>query len=336
MFVRGMRQNVLAGGAGFLLLAGCGYVGPVLPPSPELPQQVADLAVIERGDQILITFTAPLRTTDNLVIKRFSEIDLRIGPAATPFDFDRWATTAKSYPPELPEPNDPVDPQPISLSQTIPAATWQGQHIAVAVRTAVKKRDHYSAWSNRVVLDVVASLVPPVASVSAVPQGVRIEWQPSGANLRYRVSRQGPADKEPLELGIVDQTSFIDSTAQYDTSYRYSVVALHGAAQSLPSPMIEITPVDKFPPSIPAALTALSGPASVELSWQRSSDSDIQGYYVYRAQDAGPFERQGGLISLPTYSDRRVEHGKTYHYQVSAMDKKNNESAKSPPVDIHF
>jgi hypothetical protein len=321
----------------FLLSLGCGYVGPVLPPSPQIPNRIADLSVVERGDKLLIAFATPPRTTDSLAIKRFSQIDLRIGPAPTPFDFDRWAQTAKSYPVALPPPGDPDDPQPIPLSETVPVSDWQGQHVVVAVRSAVKKGDHFSSWSNHVVLDVIAPLDPPVLQEpTATAKGVVLNWQGAGRDVHYRISRQAAGDKQPVDLGAADQPPFLDSTAQYDTNYQYTVVATEGTAESLPSNAVAITPVDKFPPSVPASITALSGPDSVEVSWQRSPESDLQGYYVYRSVDGGPFERQGELIALPAYSDHHVEHGKTYRYEVSSVDKKNNESEKSAPAEANF
>jgi fibronectin type 3 domain-containing protein len=42
------------------------------------------------------------------------------------------------------------------------------------------------------------------------------------------------------------------------------------------------------------------------------------------------------LLTLPTYSDHNVEHGKTYRYQVSAVDQKNNESAKSAVAEVAY
>ncbi len=146
----------------FLGAIGCGYVGPVLPPSPMLPMAITDLTVLERGDQIIISFTTPPRTTDNLPVEELSAIDLRIGPFSVPFDFEKWAASAKQYGLEPPQPNDPDNPVGTQLGKTIPAGPWIGKHLAVAVRTAIKKKDHYSSWSNRVVLDVIAALTPPV------------------------------------------------------------------------------------------------------------------------------------------------------------------------------
>jgi fibronectin type 3 domain-containing protein len=291
--------------------------------------------VVERGDRLLVTFRSPPRTTDQVAIKNFSEIDLRIGPAATPFDFASWAPAAKQYPVNLPPPNNPDDPQPVSISTQLPVSDWQGQHVVVAVRTAVK-HDRYSSWSNHVVLDVVAPLEPPVVKVEATAQGVALSWPAQRPGLHYRVYRQSPADKQPVEVGTAEQPHLIDSSAQSDIAYHYTVIASEGPAVSLPSNAVPVTVIDKFAPSVPAGVTALAGPNSIEVSWQRSPESDLQGYYVYRSINGAPFERQAALVPLPAFSDRKIEHGKTYRYEISAIDKKNNESAKSTPAEAAF
>jgi hypothetical protein len=319
----------------FIVLAGCGYVGPVLPPSPLIPNAVTDLAVAERGDRLWVTFRIPAHTTDQVAIKNFSEIDLRIGPALTPFDFTAWAPTAKQYPVSLPPPNDPDDPQPVAIATQIPAAAFEGQHVVIAVRTAVK-RARYSSWSNRVLLDVVAPLDPPVVKAEPTAEGVVLTWTAQRDGLTYRISRQSLADKQPVAVGTAEQPHFVDNAAQSDIEYRYTVVASQGQAESLPSDAVPITPIDTFAPSVPSGVTALAGPASIEVSWQRSPESDLQGYYVYRSVDGAPFERQGALVALPAYSDRKVEHGKTYRHEISSVDKKSNESDKSASAEVVF
>jgi fibronectin type 3 domain-containing protein len=320
----------------FFLLCGCGYVGPVVPPSPELPIAVTDLSVVEQGDRIHITFSTPVHTTDNLPIKRFSEVDLRIGPAPVPFDFERWSASAKLLELQPPGPGDPDNPRPQAMEKDIPVSEWAGQRIAVAVRTAIKKRSHYSPWSNVVRVEVTAPLARPVVEAKATAQGVELTWPTEGEGLHYEIYRQGPADKQPAHIGTAERNEYLDTTAQYDTRYQYSVVAAHGPGESLPSKLIEITPVDIFPPSIPAGITALATPDAIEVSWQRSPESDLKGYYLYRSVSGGPFARVGDLLTLPTYGDHNVEHGKTYRYEVSAVDQKNNESDKSAAAEVAF
>ena len=321
-----------------LVLGGCGYVGPIQPPSPEIPAQVRDLVAVERGDKIEIFFRTPPRTTDSLAIKRFSEIDLRIGPAVVPFDFDSWAETAKTHPLTPPPPGDAFDPKPVPIAVSLPVEGFVGQRVAIAVRTSVKRGDdHFSAWSNRVVLDVMAPVpAPNNARAAASADGVVLDWSAVESADRYRILRQSPGDKNPLELGTSETPHYVDTTSQFDVPYSYQVVTLNKGAESLPSESLPITPVDKFPPSVPAGIAALAGPESIEVSWQRSPEADTAGYNVYRSVDGAAFERQGDIVTLPAFSDRKVEHGKTYKYQISSVDLKQNESEKSPPVEVAF
>jgi hypothetical protein len=331
-----VRAEIAAISVSLLLSVSCGYVGPVVPPSPQLPNPVRDLAAVERGDRILISFTTPPRTTDNLAVKRFSEIELRIGPLITPFDFARWSARAKQYLLPLPPRNDPDNPKPSPRSESIPVTHWQGQRVAIAVRTAVKKEGHYSSWSNVVRLSVVPPLEPPIIDAKPTAEGVKLTLPGVSAGMLYRIFRQGPSDKTPVEIGTARKPEYVDTTSLYDIAYKYSAVAVRGTAESLPSRLFLITAADKFPPKVPASITALAAANSVEVSWERSPDADLKGYYLFRSANGGPLERLGNLLTLPTYSDHNVEHGKTYRYAVSAVDQKNNESAKSAVAEVAY
>jgi len=319
----------------FLLCTGCGYVGPIVPPSPQLPNPVTDLKVIERGDQLLINFSTPVRTTDSLAIEHFSEVDLRIGPAVTPFDFESWAASAKQFQLPVPAMDDAGTHKPVPVSKSIPAAEWAGKRVAVLVRTAVKKTGHYSQWSNRAVLEVVAPLKSPAIEVTAVKQGYMLTWK-AISDAQYRILRQGPGQNAPLEIGAAAASPYLDETSQWDTRYTYTVVAQQKTAESLPSEPVSITHANTFPPSGPESLAALGGPESIELSWSRNVEPDLKGYYVYRSVNGGPFDRLGDLTNVPTYSDRKVEHGKTYSYTVTAVNQNGKESEKSPAREVIF
>ena len=52
-----------------LLLAGCASPGPPLPPSLKLPAVATDLTAKRVGDQVLLHWTTPTRTTDKLLIR---------------------------------------------------------------------------------------------------------------------------------------------------------------------------------------------------------------------------------------------------------------------------
>lgn len=327
-----------------LFLVSCGYVGcgsitPVIPPSPMIPPAITDLTAVERGDKLVITFSTPARTTDNVGIKRFSEIDLRAGQYQAPFDFDSWANGATRYELPLPAVSDPDNPQAIPVTHSLPVDGFQGERIAIAVRTAVKKHDHFSSWSNVVRIKVISPLQPPVIKAEPSGEGTRITWQDGAPGVQHRVSRRGINDKTFAVLGTTEKPEYVDTTAQYGIGYVYTAVAVKGDAESLVSEPATVTAaenIDTFPPKIPAGVTGLATPATVELSWERDTEPDLKGYYVYRSVDGSAWERQGDMIVLPAYSDAHVEHGKTYRYEISAVDQKGNESAKSAPVEVKF
>ncbi len=315
---------------------GCGYVGPVSPPSPEIPVPVANLTAVERGNQIEVSFTTPGLTTDLLQVKKFSAIELRAGPAVTPFNVSKWEASSKQYEfPSLPT-IDADDPQPVPLKLNIPVSDWQGQRITVAVRTAVKSGNRFSLWSAPVNLDVIEPLQAPKVSAEATRDGYKLTWAEERPEVQYEVLRSGPGQAAASSVGTADKPSFVDSTSQWDVPYTYFVLAKKDGAESPRSQGVSVNYPDKFAPSVPQGVTALAGPDSVELTWSRSPEADLKGYRIYRAVGNGPLEPLGELINLPTFSDRKVEHGKTYRYAISAVDLKNNESEKSSAVEVSF
>src|SRR5678816_2251469 len=95
---------------------------------------------------------------------------------------------------------------------------------------------------------------------------------------------------------------------------------------------VEITPEDKFPPPVPTGLAAVVSTGSIELVWEPSAAPDLAGYRIYRAAGAGPFEKLAEAREAPSYSDAKIEPGKSYRYAVTAFDKAGNESPMSGPV----
>lgn len=320
------------------LMESCGYIGPVQPPSLHIPVAVNDLAVSEIGDSLQLQFTLPRQTTDATNIGKFHEVELRVGPNVTPFDFSTWleGTNPVAISPE--EANVAADEsQP--LKSTLRVSDWSGKEIAVAVRTA-EKDNHYSQWSNVVRLRVVEPLATPALKLESDANGVKIGIESFPKHGKVRILRRGPNDPQPVEAGIADTPEYIDRGAEYGTAYTYTAIAFDDSdranAASKSSEAVSFTSVDKFAPSVPANVTALAGPASIEISWDRSPEADTRGYYVFRSVDGGAFERVGELMTLPAFSDKNVQHGKKYSYQVSAIDVRDNESARSPAIPVSF
>jgi fibronectin type 3 domain-containing protein len=312
--------------AAALLTAGCGYTGDPLPPLANIPARVNDLAAVERGDRIMVQFTVPPRTTEGVAIKTPVTLDLRMGTAEPPFNQDAWAAHA------TPVPAGPVDNG--VARYEIPAAAWTGKEVILAVRV-LSARGKTVGWSNLVNLPVIAPPDRPAeVHAEATADGVRLTWRARGDSFRiYR--RTGSDHFAPA--ATVPQPSWTDASAEFGKHYIYQVQTIvklpnNVEAESDPSEEAAITPEDRFPPAVPAGLNAATAPNSIELSWEGDTEPDLAGYRVYRSTGAGPFEKIGDLL-VPSYSDRAVEHGKAYHYAVSAIDKSGNESARSGLVE---
>ena len=97
------------------------------------------------------------------------------------------------------------------------------------------------------------------------------------------------------------------------------------------------TPKDTFPPVAPGPVTIASIGGIVSLFWPLNQETDIAGYNLYRAeQENTPPEKwiklNPQLHRTASFRDDRVQVGKQYFYQITAVDIYGNESARSATV----
>ena len=297
------------------LLSACGYVGPPMPPTLDIPVTITDFRAWEYGDNLELEFTLPNMTTENLRLTDVRAIELRAGEDVA---------QSQVIPLTVSKPG-------AVITSRVPAQDWIGKSIVLAVR-AVGPKGKPSAWSNPISLTVISPLAAPsVPKLENVARGVELTW--TGAGPHYRIFR-AEGDGQPQSLADSDQAQYLDESTTYGTHYRYMVQAIAGANQwSLLSPPAEITPEDKFAPAVPEGLSAVGTPTSIELAWTRNTETDFRGYNIYRSVDNGPFEKISSLTDAPAFSDTKIEPGKRYRYTVSAVDLTGNESAQTAPVE---
>jgi hypothetical protein len=291
---------------------------------------VTDLSAIQQGDHILIEFTLPSRTTENLPIRRAMEAELRIGVAAAPFQLESWVAKAKVF-------NDiPVETAHVRFP--VATAEWTGSDVTIAVRV-MNRGGRTAGWSNFVVLTVVPSILRPSdLSAKGVAEGVLLSW--SGAASGYRIYRRVGEDSNGAAIAESDRTEFTDTRAEYGKTYHYSVEGFRAGgnvhALSARTPEVDITPVDTWPPPVPGGLAAVVSAGGIALVWDQSISSDLAGYRIYRAEGDGAFTKLAETREAPAYSDRSAAPGKSYRYAVSAFDQIGNESEKSAPVSVQL
>jgi hypothetical protein len=297
-------------------------------PLLNIPEAVTDLAAIEHGRAIVYHFTLPALTTEGKQAK-IGRVEIRAGEAP-PGGFNRDAWLSKAI---------ELAARPDERGQArgeFPVEPWLGKEIIVGVRV-YGSNGRAGEWSNLVPVTVVAPLAKPDAvTAAAVKDGVRVSWRSAAG--RHRVFRRAGDEKDFAAAATVEGSEWLDAGAEFGKLYRYRIQAVQKTgnldAESEISETKEITPVDTFPPAVPTGLAAVTGPKSIELVWERNTETDLAGYRLYRAAAGGQPEKIADIQEAPSYSDRKVEGGKSYRYSVSAVDRLGNESPRSEPVDI--
>jgi hypothetical protein len=313
--------------AGCVLVAGCGSIGEPLYPALNIPTKITDLVALERGDKIALYFTIPALTTDGLALRAIGSVDLRVGvnPSGG-FNRDKWAADAKRI--DIPAPS-----QPGPVHQEIPAQEFIGKEVLAAVRVG-NSRGRMSEWSNVFAVNVETPLAKPSDfQAQASPDGVRLTWNaPSESS--FHIFRKADQEKEPALLATADKPEYVDTSTEYGKLYEYYVQGIHEKTESDTVGPAAITPKDEFAPAVPSALTASIGIGTIELAWQRNTESDFKDYQVYRSEENGLFLKIAEGVEGPVYSDRKIETGKHYKYRVTAADQTGNVSEPSQPVEI--
>src|ERR1035438_5599100 len=313
--------------AAALLLVGCGYVGDPQPPMANIPPRVGDLAAVQRGGRIIVQFTIPAKTIEGHPIPSPLRVDLRAG-TADQFEENQWAAGARQIPPAATANG--------VARYEIPSADWTGKEVIFGVRVTAGNGKH-SLWSNFVVVPVVA---PPEKPAAVAPvttaQGVRLTWQAHGT--LFRVFRK-TGDTGYAPVADVPTPEWTDTATEFGKPYTYLVQTIakldnRKEAESELSDEASIIPRDTFPPAAPQGVQASIAPNSVELNWERNTEEDLNGYRVYRAEGNGTLEKIADVSVVPSYSDRKAEHGKTWRYAISAVDRAGNESPRSAPIDV--
>jgi hypothetical protein len=310
-----------------VLLAGCGSIGEPLYPALRIPSRVNDLALVEQGDNLDITFTIPPVTTEGLPLKEIGAVDLRVGPSSSNgFNVDEWASSAMSV-------NVPTPPGPGPVQAMVPVSKFVGKEVIAAVRLSNPKgRD--SGWSDFKTFEVKPPLADPTNfHVAADPKGVALTWS-APAPAQFRIFRKTEQQPKPVLLATATEPNYVDISADYGKTYQYSIQAIRDNIESNVVGPETITPIDTFPPAVPSGLTASIGIGAVELAWTRNTESDFKEYRVLRSEEGGPFVEIVRGLDAPIYSDHAVQSGKHYRYQVLAVDEGGRASAPCEPVEI--
>lgn len=121
--------------------------------------------------------------------------------------------------------------------------------------------------------------------------------------------------------------TYLDPTALGLTygDYRLRAVATDKGNKTDPAPgFITVTYTDLTPPAAPMGLFALVSGGTVTLTWTANTESDLQGYNVYRDGQ----KINTAIVTSPVFRDENLADA-IYSYTVTAVDTNQNESRPS-------
>jgi hypothetical protein len=145
----------------------------------------------------------------------------------------------------------------------------------------------------------------------------------------------------PLNKAMLTATTFGDPRVEFDVERCYLIrrveISSGIAIEGIASAPACVTPRDEFAPAAPKNVQAISSGAGVSLLWEANTESDFGGYLVLRGE--APDDKLSPLTPTPipdtSFSDTTVRRGRTYVYEVVAVDKQSpaNQSAPSNRVE---
>jgi hypothetical protein len=355
----------VATGAILALSIGCASPGPPLPPSLKLPALATGLTAQRVGDQVVLHWTTPSRTTDKLLIKGSvsAEICRQVGVSTPAGKAARCSVVGRVD----------VTPGASEAEDTLPEALRSGPVSVLEYRVQLLNSMGRTAGPSAAVFAAAGPAPEMVEALQGrdAKAGVVLAWQPAAGTAEAveleRTTLTAPAKaaapsnnglpgetKEPTEArfkagGTQDPGGTVDRTAQIGYTYRYTAQRVETAKaggqtlelRSTPSSVVTVAVKDEFPPEPPAGLVTVPGFAgegekqapTIDLSWEPDMEPRLAGYRVYRREADGAWARLGdGLVRVAAYRDLNVVAGTRYTYRVTAVSDAGLESGPSLEV----
>jgi len=348
------------------LLSACGTPGAPVPPSLELPRVPQDLSATRKGSLVTLGWTPPAKTTDGQTIRGKYAGPTLVCRSLGNNTMASCAHFVGQVPPSVPVvpkgKKKPAPPARAAFSDTLPGELQQ-QHPTGFVEYAVQVENSHrrsAGLSNQVSVPLVPTLPPPPEITAKVTAGgIDIVWRgqvlPSvpGVSFVPRVYRRDDRTNvvDVVSGGGVSLSSNLeqitDTNFSWEQRYSYWITMVPTVQQDGrtvaevegdDSPPVTVFAHDVFPPAVPTGLEAVASGVGqkpyIDLTWVPDADLDLAGYNVYRQVRGATnwVKINRALILSPAVRDENVAPGKSYTYEVSAVDERGNESERSAPA----
>jgi len=339
------------------LMTGCGKRRPPQPPIERVQQRTELLSGVQRGNQVMLSWPAPLRNAPNSSVQSIRRIDVyRLAEKPTaPLPLTEEEFSARSnligsvtY--------DQIKNAKGELTYTDQLElAGEPTRLRYAVRY-VNESGQRAAFSNFLLIEPAARIAQPPPLLNTGKEvseaGINLSWQPPTANIDgstpvnllgynvYRLDEEHPeVSPSPQNSTLIEGTQFLDKNFKFGDNYRYVVRSVSlgtGGAQveSLNSNVLQISPRDTFAPSAPGPVTLAAASGRISIFFPANPETDVAGYNIFRSADPNlPRDKwtklNNALLTKTTFLDDNVEAGRTYYYYVTAVDQAGNVSNPS-------
>ncbi|HTK38122.1 MAG TPA: hypothetical protein VL325_06490 [Pyrinomonadaceae bacterium] len=333
----------------------CGKRKPPLPPRERVAQRV-EIDGFQRGNQVLLSWKMPARNAPAKSLLHISRVDIyRLAePANAPLVLSEEEFASRSVQiASVPISDADFGMKTMTYNDTLQFA-GQPVRLRYGVRL-VNASGQKAAFSNFLLIEPAATVAAAPANLSTTlsQDAITLQWTAPAQNINgtspvnllgydiYRSESDKQAGKLLNKTPVTD-TKFADGFFEFGKNYYYFVRAVSVGSGGIPvesqeSNIVNIRPVDTFPPSPPAAITLAAAPNNISIFFAVNPEKDIAGYKIYRSTDPDQDKSQWALLTpqlLPTntFQDAKIESGRTYYYYITATDKAGNVSEPSEVV----
>ncbi len=338
-----------------IFFSACGKRRPPLPPVAKVVQR-AEISGFQRGNRVVLSWRMPERNASKDNILHIAKIEVyRLSEKATepPNISEEQFASRSTLIASISVKDSDFGNKPLTYADTLQFA-GQPARLRYAVRF-VNASGQKAAFSNLLVIQPEAKVAAGPTTLAAIvtQDAIALKWTAPDKNadgttpvnlLGYNVYRSESRDKAATLINPrpLSSPEYSDTKFEFEKEYFYFVRSVSAGTGDQPtesseSNIVEIKPVDKFPPSAPASITIAASPDSISIFFPPNPETDVIGYKVFRSEDDSIPKADWKLLTpkpfdTNTFQDTVVEKGKTYFYYVTAVDTFKNESQPSEVV----
>ncbi len=322
------------------LLLACGSVGEPLPPLLNIPERSEGLHAKQTVDGIVLSWVPPIRTTEAMPLReklRFAIYELALNQSTKPISVKHFESASREVTViESPTPNKLIRGARLSITLNFPHSQEGVFVYGVLTNNQANRSNGFSDLATVEIVEGPEAPSEPIAKVSS--DGIIVKWKSAARASTYQILRRSNKTDPLIEIGMANTTRFLDKQFTWDTPYTYLIRSARRTSTGLTegplSPSVEVFAHDIFPPKPPHGLTVVPLESRVDLSWHPNTEPDFSGYRIYRRTSETSTVVINGdtLVRSARFTDRSIAPKTTYHYTITAVDQKGNESHEGQAV----